>query len=125
MSKHIAEPEIKIGPLFDAVDVGLTVRDVWFEGPREEDEAARKKRLRGQMLDVFNAVRDGEEYTLAELSRQTGHPPASISAQLRHLRKERFGSYIINKNHKGRGLYFYRLELEVDGNPARSSSSAI
>ena len=35
--------------------------------------------------------------TLDELAHLTGYPPASISAQLRHLRKERYGSYQLQK----------------------------
>lgn len=35
--------------------------------------------------------------TLEELARLTHYPPASISAQLRHLRKPRFGAYAVVK----------------------------
>ena len=35
--------------------------------------------------------------SLDELSRMTSYPPASISAQLRHLRKERYGGYRLGK----------------------------
>lgn len=35
--------------------------------------------------------------TLEELGRLTSYPPASISAQLRHLRKRRHGSYRVEK----------------------------
>ena len=42
----------------------------------------------------------------------TDDPHASISAQLRHLRKEKFGSYNIEKRPRGdrsNGLWEYRL----------------
>ena len=35
--------------------------------------------------------------TLEELARMTSYPPASISAQLRHLRKTRHGGYRLKK----------------------------
>ncbi len=37
--------------------------------------------------------------TLDELARKTHYPPASISAQLRHLRKPTYGAYVIAKRH--------------------------
>ena len=42
-------------------------------------------------------MRDAKWRTLKEISELTGDPEASVSAQLRHLRKERFGSHIVNK----------------------------
>jgi hypothetical protein len=35
--------------------------------------------------------------TLDELAKLTHYPPASISAQLRHLRKPRFGGFVVEK----------------------------
>jgi hypothetical protein len=35
--------------------------------------------------------------TLEELAKLTHYPPASISAQLRHLRKRRFGGFAVTK----------------------------
>ena len=37
-------------------------------------------------------------------------PLPSISAQLRHLRKDRFGSHVIDRKYIGDGLYKYRME---------------
>jgi hypothetical protein len=51
-------------------------------------------------------------HTLAEIEKATGDPAASISAQLRHLRKVRFGSYVVYKRRRGmasRGLWEYRV----------------
>lgn len=72
--------------------------------PERDDE-----RLRGQIRDVWEAVRSGEWYSLRELERITSHPQASISAQLRHLRKPRFGGMTIEKRYCGNGLFEYRL----------------
>lgn len=50
--------------------------------------------------------------TLKELEMLSHYPQASISAQLRHLRKKAFGSYIIEKRRRGKGkegLWEYQL----------------
>lgn len=68
-------------------------------------------RLTNQLKRVFSVISNGHWYTLATISELTGDPAASVSAQLRHLRKERFGAHTITKKHVGGGLYVYRLEL--------------
>lgn len=70
------------------------------------------KRLTGQILRIFDCMKDGQWRTLEEINLATGDPQASISAQLRHLRKERFGSHTINKRPRGdrsNGLFEYQL----------------
>jgi hypothetical protein len=54
-------------------------------------------------------MQDGEWRTLSEISQTTGDPQASISAQLRHLRKPRFGSFRVEREYRGNGLYVYRV----------------
>lgn len=81
-------------PLFDGAD---------YQPARDNG------RLQAQMARVYEAVRDGQWRTLAELEEITGDPPASISAQLRHLRKDRFGAHVIERRHVGGGVYQYRL----------------
>lgn len=71
----------------------------------ERDDA----RLHGQLERVWNVMRDQAWRTLAEIEQLTGDPQASISAQLRHLRKPRFGSHQVEKVYLGDGLYRYRL----------------
>jgi hypothetical protein len=41
------------------------------------------------------AARHEQWVTLAELAGKTKYPPASISAQLRHLRKARYGGWVV------------------------------
>jgi len=70
------------------------------------------KRLSGQIERVFNLMRDGRWRTLSEIEGATGDPAASISAQLRHLRKDKFGAHTVEKQTRGnrvRGLYEYRM----------------
>jgi hypothetical protein len=70
-------------------------------------------RLRGQQLRIWNLMKDGRWATLRQIAAATGDPEASISAQLRHLRKPRFGSHLVNKRNLGRGLFEYQV-LSVD-----------
>jgi len=67
------------------------------------------RRLTGQLLRIWECMKSGAWYTLSGIAEATGDPEASISAQLRHLRKPRFGSHQIEKNYLGEGLYEYRL----------------
>ena len=69
-------------------------------------------RLTGQIERVFNLMKDERWRTLREISDQTKDPEASVSAQLRHLRKVRFGSHTIVKKRRGlpeNGLFEYKL----------------
>jgi len=58
------------------------------------------KRLGHQLEKIYNLMQDGVFRSLYEISIITGEPPASISAQLRHLRKVRFGGHTINKKYR-------------------------
>lgn len=95
-------------PPTPAVPVALHMR---FDGADYEpmnDQA----RLSGQLLRVFDLMKDGRWRTLPEIATATTDPAASISAQLRHLRKERFGGHTVNKRHRGTvkaGLWEYQL----------------
>ena len=82
-----------------------------FNGP-DYDPEHDLIRLTGQIQRVFNTIKDNNWYTLDEIHKATNDPHASISAQLRHLRKKRFGSYTIEKRPRGnryKGLWEYRL----------------
>ena len=82
------------------------------------------ERLTGQLLRIYQLMLDGRWRTLDEISQATGDPPASISAQLRHLRKPRFGSHTVLKRTRGErehGLFEYCL-LMSESLPAASPS---
>lgn len=86
----------------------LKASEVYFDNANEFDA----ERLTGQIKRIFELVKDGRWRTLDEIAKATGDPHASISAQLRHLRKKRFGSHTVNKQHRGHkslGLYEYQL----------------
>lgn len=87
-----------------------------FDGPCY-DEAADQQRLTGQILRVFDAIKDGRWRTLGEIAAEIGDPEASVSAQLRHLRKKRFGAWVIDKRRRGAattGLWEYRMNNTGD-----------
>ena len=73
--------------------------------------ARDRVRLTGQMLRVLTLMADGRWRTLDIIASATGVPHASISAQLRNLRKERFGAYTVQRRHIRGGLYEYRIPL--------------
>jgi hypothetical protein len=82
-----------------------------FNGPAYEP-VHDDVRLTGQLLRVYMLMKDGEWRTLNEISKETRDPPASISAQLRHLRKPRFGRYCVERRARGErscGLWEYRV----------------
>src|SRR5689334_6409987 len=82
-----------------------------FDGP-SYDPVFDHARLTKQLGRVFECMRDGAWRTLQEIADVTGDPHASISAQLRHLRKPRFGASDVQKRRRGlpeHGLYEYRL----------------
>lgn len=66
-------------------------------------------RLEKQMVMLKDIMMDHRWHTLNELEAMTDFPQASISAQLRHLRKKRFGSYIVDRKYLGTGVYAYRI----------------
>jgi hypothetical protein len=70
---------------------------------RELIQIARR-RQRDVLCDVMLSARQCETWlTLDELSKLTHYPPASISAQLRHLRKPEYGGYAVEKRQRAAG----------------------
>lgn len=91
----------------------LDFTDVKFDGDTYTQEYDQK-RLTGQLRAIYDVIIDGKWRTLDEINKLTNAPHASISAQLRNLRKKRFGSHEILKRARGdrsTGLFEYRLEL--------------
>ena len=82
--------------------------NVRFNGS-DYDSQRDDARLTGQLLRIWEYMKDSKWRTLSEISQATGDPQASISAQLRHLRKPRFGAHIVEKEYLGNGLYQYKV----------------
>ena len=70
-------------------------------------------RLSGQCQRVFDVMKDGQWRSLQELAKAAEAPEASVSAQLRHLRKKRFGCHTVSRRHIEGGLHVYRLEASA------------
>jgi hypothetical protein len=66
-------------------------------------------RLTGQILRIWDVVKDQEWRTLRQIADLTGDPEASVSAQLRHLRKPRFGGHTVEREYILNGLYKYKV----------------
>ena len=63
-----------------------------------------RRRQRDVLCDVMLSARECQTWlTLDELAKLTHYPPASISAQLRHLRKPEFGGYEVEKRQRASG----------------------
>ena len=89
-----------------------------FDGP--EPDAPR---LTGQLLRTWEVMCDHKWRTTTEISQITRDPTTSIQAQLRHLRKERFGAYLVECRKRG-NRYEYRVGEKGEGIPKHSRCSS-
>lgn len=75
------------------------------------DEQLDGERIRKQHDSIRQLMIDGQWRTLHEISEFLRYPESSVSAQLRHLRKNQFGGHIVEKRRRGTsGLWEYRVE---------------
>ena len=92
---------------------------------------ASRRRQRDVLCDVMLSASECETWlTLEELAKLTHYPPASISAQLRHLRKNEFGGYEVEKRQRLSGrilhgedygtVWEYRLSRGIRRIPSQS-----
>ena len=105
------------GPVFDELrDRGriLTqmevIRDVLLSAAECAGQIARRSFAR--LLDMTQISAYEGWLTLREISDLTNYGEASISAQLRHLRKPHFGGYVVVKRRRGpaaNGAWEYRI----------------
>jgi hypothetical protein len=85
-----------------------------FNGPDYQPERDHA-RLTAQQVEIFELVKDAKWRTLGQIAQACNAPEASVSAQLRHLRKERFGAHTVNKRYVRAGLYEYQLVPNLNG----------
>jgi hypothetical protein len=90
----------------------------YFDGP--DDDPDRSERLQNQQLAIRDLMLDGIWRTLDQIAAATGAPAASASAQLRHLKKPRFGGYVLDRRHVGGGLWEYHLSVPAETPPTTS-----
>lgn len=72
------------------------------------DEARDETRLRNQLERVYDVMKDADWISLHDIAVITKDPESSISAQLRNLRKEKFGGHVIDRRYEN-GCYEYKL----------------
>lgn len=65
------------------------------------DEKIDGERINKQQARIRKFMLNAGWKTLGEIEEALNYPQASISAQLRHLRKRRFGSFIVDKRRMG------------------------
>ena len=83
-----------------------------FDGP-DFNPRIDGERLGRQHERIRDLMLDRKWRTLSEIASLLGYPESSISAQLRHLRKPRFGSYEVLKRRRGNGragTFEYRVD---------------
>ena len=77
------------------------------------DERLDGRRLHRQMDRIRDFMlglgKRGLWLTLREISLDLSYPEASVSAQLRHLKKARFGGYQMNKRRRSKGTWEYQV----------------
>lgn len=79
-------------------------------------------RLKRQMEIIRDFMLKSDRRTLREIADATGFPEASVSAQLRHLRKARFGGYTVEKQRRDgvngtAGTWIYRVRAPQYSEP--------
>lgn len=96
------------GPLF----AWTPPKERAFDG-RTYDPVLDCSRLTDQLLDVFELMKDGRWRTLSEIADHTRHPPQSVSARLRDLRKAKYGAHEVKGQRVGGGSWQYQLVVKV------------
>jgi len=82
-----------------------------FEGDTY-DEVLDKDRLSTQLAAVLNLMLDEEWHKMQSIASAINAPEPSVSAQIRNLRKDKHGGYIINRR-RINNTYEYRLDLSA------------
>jgi len=94
----------------------LDFKTVRFDGATYNPEHDQK-RLTGQILRVFDVMKDGNWHTYNEIHEITRDPIQSIATRLRDFRKFRFGEHTLlrrNRGHVKKGLNEYKLVVNHD-----------
>jgi hypothetical protein len=68
-------------------------------------------RLTGQLLAVYDLMKDGLWRPLRLIAHEVGGSEAAVSARLRDCRKPKYGGHTVRRKREGGGLFLYRLEV--------------
>ena len=95
-------------------------RSEHFDGP-EYDAGRDEVRLNGQIREIWELMKDGRWRTVGTIVMVTGFPANSVQAQLRNLRKPRYGAYLVERRRVTQsGLYEYRVGEKGAGTPKKA-----
>lgn len=89
--------------------------DGTFDGESQPDRVARM----GQMDRLYEVMKSGEWFSLAQLSAATRDPEASCSANFRSFRKEKHGSFQMDREKVSGRSYRYRMGAKGAGTPQK------
>jgi hypothetical protein len=84
------------------------INDCWFDG-KTYDHVRDSARLGHELGRVWSVMRDGRWRRLTQIAMLAEAPEASVSARLRDLRKDRFGSHTVERRYVAAGLWEYRV----------------
>lgn len=81
---------------------------VWDRvNPKDEQRA---EKLTGDLRRIYDIMCDGKAHLVSDIASRLNLPECSVSAQIRHLRKPKFGGYTIKRISLTKGLSAYQLE---------------
>tara|TARA_R110002167_G_scaffold282191_1_gene487457 strand:+ start:372 stop:665 length:294 start_codon:yes stop_codon:yes gene_type:complete len=73
-------------------------------------------RLTNQIDKVRMYMENAGYLTVKQIAADLKQPEPSVSAQIRNLRKDRFGARTVNREYRGNGCYAFKLEPKEDAN---------
>lgn len=76
--------------------------------PKDEDRAFK---LTGDLKMIFDIMSDGQAHLVSDIAFDLNLPECSVSAQIRHLRKSKFGGHKIKRISLTKGLSAYQMIL--------------
>lgn len=80
-----------------------------FNGPDYEPKKDQK-RLSRQLATIRDWMLNHRQFrTLQEIAGALGYPETSVSANLRHLRKTKFGSFTVNRRKRTPSISEYQV----------------
>jgi len=83
---------------------------VWDRmNPKDEERATK---LTGDLKKIYRIMCDGDSHLVKDIAMLLGLPECSVSAQIRHLRKPKFGGYTIKRISITKGLSAYQMEVK-------------
>ena len=85
-----------------------------FNGKNYEPLVAGYSKLTGKTLEVYELMKDGKFRTLADIEKATKIMQTTISATLRHLRKQKYGAHKLNKRRSIGKQYEYQLIISFN-----------